>query len=81
MSFMVKDLIEGCPLPVCVKPTNAVQDALAKMIAKDYSQLPVVKDDLVPEGLPCTDGAAYIGMVTAHRKLDSAIVRGYRGSP
>ena len=79
MSFMVKDLIEGCPLPLCVNPTDAVQDALAKMIANDYSQLPVVKDDLVPEGLVTSDSILralrHFGVTVEELRVADAMTR------
>ena len=48
MTFIVRDLIEGRPAPVCVKPTDSVQDALTEMIEYKYSQLPVVNDECEP---------------------------------
>ena len=55
MPFLVKDLIEGRPLPTTCKLDDSAQAALALMIEHDYSQLPVVDADERPVGLVSSD--------------------------
>lgn len=45
MIFPVKKLLADRGKPLCVYQTETVRDALVKMIANEYSQLPILDDD------------------------------------
>jgi len=55
MPFLVKDLIEGRPRPMCCKLDEPAQAALAVMIEHDYSQMPVIDADERPVGMVSSD--------------------------
>lgn len=55
MPFTIRDLIEGCPPPVCVKQMDSIHQALDLMIKHDFSQLPVVDDAGKPLGMVTSD--------------------------
>lgn len=44
MSYTVQQIINGLGKPVTANPNEPVQNALNRMLANDYSQLPVVKE-------------------------------------
>jgi CBS domain-containing protein len=61
MLFPVRQLIEGLGKPECIAKTATIQEALALMIKKDYSQLPILKED-----------GSILGMVS-----EQSIIKGY----
>jgi len=44
MPYLVEQLLQGKPEPLCALPQEAVREALQKMLENDYSQLPVVEE-------------------------------------
>lgn len=51
MSFSTADLIRNRDLPITTQPDALVRDALEKMIENDFSQLPVVDEANVLQGI------------------------------
>jgi CBS domain-containing protein len=55
MPYIVQEIINENPNPVWVKSTATVQEALAKMVEHDYSQLPIVDNFAKPIGMVTSD--------------------------
>ena len=51
MPYSVQEIIKENPDLVTAKADESVQDALARMIEHDFSQLPIVDEDYQPDGM------------------------------
>jgi CBS domain-containing protein len=55
MAFLVRDLLEGRPRPVTIKPNHSLEEVLDLMVEHNFSQLPVVDANGKPMGIVTAD--------------------------
>ena len=70
MPFTAQDLIEGKSSPLGVQPDNMIQQALEIMVEHDYSQLPIIDKNGLPNGMVTSDSILK-GLKTFNLGLDS----------
>lgn len=79
MPFRVINLIEGRGLPVAALSSDSVQDALAIMIEQDFSQLPVINDYRIVQGLITSESIVRalnnFDVTTKSLRVSDALVR------
>ena len=85
MPFTVQQLIEGCPKPMTVLPDDPANKALELMAEYDYSQLPVVDEQKIAQGLVTSDSIlralSYFGVTVDKLQVSAAMVKAARFRP